>query len=107
MKKLALYSTILALALSASAQETHFPGPNVISPSALGGTSASVSASANPVGVTALPAPNAQPVSATAKTGSNAAVGSNATQGGTSASKQIGICPPIIVDGPLVGPLCK
>ncbi len=101
MKKLALYATILALALSASAQETHFPGPNVIAPSALGG------ASANSVGVTAVPAPNAQSASATAKTGSNAAVGSNANQGGSTDSKQNGICPPILVDGPLVGPLCK
>jgi hypothetical protein len=100
MKKAALFAAILALALSASAQESHFPGPNVIGPHANG-----ASASAN--GVSTYQAPNAQPVSATAKQASIAA-SPNAVQVGATASKTVGICLPIlVVDSHAIGFTCK
>src|SRR5271167_1496385 len=103
MKKATLFATILALALAASAQEAHFPGPNVIAPSARGGHQA------NAVGVTTLPGPNARSARATAKTGPIAAVGSNAIQVGSTAPKNKGICTPIMVIGLSAGlsPPCK
>ena len=61
MKKATLFATVLALALAASAQESHFPGSSVIALSARGGDHASAN------GVTTTQAPNAQPVSADAK----------------------------------------
>ena len=99
MKKATLFATVLALALAASAQESHSVGANVILPNAR-------HESANAVGVTTLPAANAQSVSADARP--TAAVASSAIQVGATAPKQIGICPPIIVNGPTVGsPPCK
>src|SRR3974377_989984 len=80
MKKVALFATILALALSASAQESHFPGPNAVSPNARSGASSSANGSST------YQAPNGQPVSATAKQ-PVAAVSTNAIQVGATASK--------------------
>lgn len=63
MKKVALFATILALALSATAQESHYPGPTAVGPNASNG------ASANANGVTTTQAANARSVSADARRG--------------------------------------
>ena len=102
MKKATLFATVLVLALAASAQESHSVGPNVILPNAR-------HARANAEGATTIQQANAQSVSATAKTGPVAVVGSNAIQVGSTATKNMGICPPIIVNGPSasLSPPCK
>jgi len=101
MKKIGLFATILVLALSASAQESHFPSANAV------GKSASSGVSANANGATMYQAPNAQNVSATAKQAPISA-SPNAVQVGATASKSLGICLPIlIVDAHAIGFACK
>jgi hypothetical protein len=100
MKKVALFATILALALSASAQESHYPGPTAVGPNARNG--------ANPNGVTTTQAANARSVSETARQAPIAAVGSHAVQVGSITDKLGGICLPIMIwGGPSVGLGCK
>lgn len=99
MKKIALFATILALALSASAQESHYPGPTAVGPNARNG--------ANPNGVTTTQAANARSVSADARQGPTV-VGSHAIQVGPITDKLGGICLPIMIwGGPSVGLGCK
>ncbi len=99
MKKVALFATILALALSASAQESHYPGPTAVGPNARNG--------ANPNGVTTTQAANARSVSADARQGPTV-VGSHAIQVGPITEKLRGICLPIMIwGGPSVGLGCK
>ncbi len=99
MKKIALFATILALALSASAQESHYPGPTAVGPNARNG--------ANPNGVTTTQAANARSVSADARQGPTV-VGSHAIQVGPITDKLRGICLPIMIwGGPSVGLGCK
>jgi hypothetical protein len=99
MKKVALFATILALALSASAQNAHYPGPTAVGPNARNG--------ANPNGVTTSQAANARSVSADAKQGPTV-VASHAVQVGPITDKLRGICLPIMIwGGPSVGLGCK
>lgn len=101
MKKVALFATILALALSASAQESHYPGPTAVGPNARNG------ASANANGVSTTQAANARSVSADARQGPTV-VGSHAIQVGPVTDKLRGICLPIMIwGGPSVGLGCK
>jgi hypothetical protein len=99
MKKVALIATILALALSASAQQSKSVSSHVVLPSARGGASANA--------ITTSQAPNAQSVSA--KQPPVAAAGTNAIQVGATASKPSpGICLPIwLVDTHAIGLPCK
>ena len=102
MKKVALFATILALALAASAQEYHSVGPNVIAPNARGGDHASAN------GVTRTEPANAKAASAAANTTPIRDIDPNAIQKvGPTASKHREICLPIIVDNRAVGPPCK
>ena len=100
MKKVALFATVLALALAASAQEANFRGPNVILPNAR-------HARANAEGMTTIQPANAQSASATAQQGPVAKVDANAIHVGATAPLHREICLPLIMDNRAVGPPCK
>ena len=102
MKKAALFATILALALSASAQESKSVSSHVV-PNASGASANAITASANAISQ----APNAQSVST--KQSAFAVAGTNAVQSGATASKpSLGICLPIwLVDTHAIGLGCK
>jgi hypothetical protein len=99
MKKVALIATILALALSASAQDSKSVSSHVVLPNASNGASANA--------ITTTQAPNAQ--SGSAQQAPFAVASPNAIQVGATASKpSLGICLPIwLVDTHAIGLPCK